>query len=64
MLPTYNKRSNQTASELSSNGEADAGRAGEDHFVKEGISETLFQTLPVYIRSHNRPAHETLQPLL
>jgi hypothetical protein len=64
MLPTCNKRSIQTASELSSKGEADAGRAGKDHFVKEGINETLFQTLPAYIRSRNRPAHDTLQPLL
>jgi predicted nucleotidyltransferase component of viral defense system len=33
-------------------------------FANEGIDETLYQTLLVYILSHNRPAHELLQPRL
>jgi len=32
--------------------------------AKEGVSDTLFQTFLVYILSHNRPAHEVLQPHL
>jgi len=31
---------------------------------KKGINEALFQTLRSYIRSHNRPGHETLPPPL
>lgn len=30
--------------------------------ANEGIDHTLFQTFLVYILSHNRPAHEVLQP--
>jgi hypothetical protein len=30
----------------------------------EGINDVLFQTFLVYILSHNRPAHEVLQPRL
>jgi hypothetical protein len=33
-------------------------------FANEGIDDTLFQTFLVYILSHNRPAHEVLQPRL
>jgi predicted nucleotidyltransferase component of viral defense system len=32
--------------------------------ANEGISDILFQTFLVYILSHNRPAHEVLQPRL
>ncbi len=32
--------------------------------ANEGIGDTLFQTFLVYILSHNRPAHEVLQPRL
>jgi hypothetical protein len=32
--------------------------------AKEGVSDTLFQTFLVYTLSHNRPAHEVLQPHL
>jgi predicted nucleotidyltransferase component of viral defense system len=31
-------------------------------FANEGIDTALFQTFLVYILSHNRPAHEVLQP--
>jgi hypothetical protein len=32
--------------------------------VNEGIDKTLYQTFLAYILSHNRPAHELLQPRL
>jgi hypothetical protein len=32
--------------------------------ANEGIDKTLFQTFLAYILSHNRPAHEVLQPRL
>lgn len=32
--------------------------------ANEGIDQTLFQTFLAYILSHNRPAHEVLQPRL
>jgi len=32
--------------------------------ANEGINDALFQTFLVYILSHNRPAHEVLQPRL
>ena len=32
--------------------------------TNEGINDALFQTFLVYILSHNRPAHEVLQPRL
>lgn len=33
-------------------------------FANEGINKTLYQTFLAYILSHNRPAHELLQPRL
>ena len=33
-------------------------------FRNEGINDSLFQTFLAYILSHNRPAHEVLQPRL
>jgi predicted nucleotidyltransferase component of viral defense system len=37
---------------------------GQLLLANEGIDDTLFQTFLVYILSHNRPAHEVLQPRL